>query len=140
MLRSTGQRRISGVSARPEDFSEVKRSRLREHAQAEEARQRAVGEVAGHRGRLEMVRLSDAGREALLELYAAGLAQAATDTVAGAGSRDDASVAIPGHEVVLRIRTTPGSDTVITSPSGRLRLVDRSLAVEPVVQAREGVS
>jgi uncharacterized protein (TIGR02677 family) len=140
MLRSTGQRRISGASARPENFTEVKARRLHEHALAEQARQRAVAEVAGHRGRLERVRLSDAGREALLELYAAALAQATTDPNAGAGSRDDTSVAIPGHDVVLRIRTTPGSGTVITSPSGRLRLVDRSLAVEPVMQAREGVS
>jgi hypothetical protein len=139
MLRSTGQRRIIGRSGRPEDFSEVKARRLAEHARAEEARRRAVAEVAGQRGRLERVRLSDAGREALLDLYAAGLALVATDPSASAGSRDDVIVQVPGHDVVLRIRSTPGSGTTVASPSGRLVLVDRTLAVEPASLGPGGV-
>jgi uncharacterized protein (TIGR02677 family) len=132
MLRSTGQRRIAGASGRAEDFTAVKVRRLEEHARAEAARQRAVAEIAGQRGRLQRMRLSDAGREALMELYAAGLALVATDPTAGAGTRDDVAVPIPGHDVVLRIISTPGSGTTVASPSGRLRLVDRSLAVEVV--------
>jgi uncharacterized protein (TIGR02677 family) len=132
MLRSTGQRRIAGASGRPEDFSHVKARRLEEHARAETARQRAVAEIAGQRGRLDRIRLSDAGREALMELYAAGLALVATDPTGSAGSRDDVTVPIPGHDVVLRIVTTPGTGTVVASPSGRLRLVARSLSVEAV--------
>lgn len=132
MLRSTGQRRIAGASGRAEDFTDVKTRRLEEHARAEAARRRAVAEIAGQRGRLERMRLSDAGREALMELYAAGLALAATDPAAAAGRRHDVAVPIPGHDVVLRIIATPGRGTTVASPSGRLRLVDRSLAVEAV--------
>lgn len=131
MLRSTGQRRIAGVSGRAEDFTLVKARRLEEHARAEAARRRAVAEITRHRGRLERVRLSDAGREALLQLYAAGLTLAATEAGASAGSRDSVIVPIPGHDLVLQIVATPGTGTTVTSPSGRLRLVDRSLAVEP---------
>ena len=131
MLRSTGQRRIAGSSGRPEDFTEAKARRLQEHARADAARRRAVGEIASQRGRLERVRLSDAGREALMELYAAGLALMATGPAASAGFRDDVAVPVPGHDVVLRISATPGVSTTVASPSGRLRLVDRSLAVEP---------
>ncbi|MDN5794873.1 MAG: DUF2397 domain-containing protein [Intrasporangium sp.] len=80
MLRETGQRRIAGRSGRAEDFTEAKQRRLAEHARREEARRRAeharreearrraVAEIARHRGRLERVRLSDAAREALLDL------------------------------------------------------------------------
>ncbi|AXG13059.1 TIGR02677 family protein [Intrasporangium calvum] len=130
MLRSTGQRRSAGASGRPEDFSQTKARRLEEHARADAARRRAVAEVAGHRGRLDRVRLSDAGREALMELYAAGLALAGSDDTGSAGSRTGAAVPIPGHDAVLLITSTPGAGTVVVSPSGRLRLVDRSLAVE----------
>lgn len=125
MLRETGQRRVVGRSGRAEDFSEAKQRRLAEHARRDEARRRAIGEIATHRGRLERVRLSDAGREALLELYAAGLALAGT-----AGSRGGSvSVAVPGHDALLKISLAGGRSTVIVSPSGRLELVGRSLEV-----------
>ena len=136
MLRSTGQRRIAGASGRAEDFTAVKARRLEEHARAEADRRRALAEVTGHRGRLDRVRLSDAGREALMQLYAAGLALAATDPGAASGSRDSVSVPIPGHDLVLQIVAMPGSGTTVTSPSGKLRLVDRSLAVEPAASTR----
>jgi uncharacterized protein (TIGR02677 family) len=139
MLRSTGQRRIAGRSGRPEDFTEVKARRLAEHARAEEARRHALAEVAGQRGHLDRVRLSDAGREAFLELYATGLALVATDPSAPAGSRDDVVVQVPGHDVVLRVRSTPGRGTTVSSPSGRLVLVDRTVAVEPASLGRPGI-
>lgn len=130
MLRETGQRRVGGRTGQTEDFTVAKRRRLAEHARAERARQRAIAEIASQRGRLERVRLSDAGREALLELYAAGLAIAAT---APPGRGGDASgavrVPIPGHDMVLQLVDSPGAGTTIVSPSGRLRLVDRALEV-----------
>ncbi len=135
MLRETGQRRVVGRSGRAEDFSEAKQRRLAEHARREEARRRAVAEVAQHRGRLERVRLSDAGREALLDLYAAGLALAGTS-----GSRDGVvSVAVPGHDVVLAISLDDDVSTTVVSPSGRLELVGRSLAVVEASRATERV-
>ncbi len=152
MLRETGQRRVGGRTGQAEDFTEAKQKRLAEHARTEQARRAAIAEIASQRGRLERVRLSDAAREALLELYAAGLALAATAPAVGGGggSGGVVRVPIPGHDVVLEVLASPGSGTTVVSPSGRLRLVDRSLAVVSVAdhsgqvtggfRSQEGVS
>ncbi|HET7398969.1 MAG TPA: TIGR02677 family protein [Intrasporangium sp.] len=146
-LRQSGERRVAGRSGRAEDFTAAKRARLAEHARAEEARRAALAELAAHRGPIGRLRVSDAAREALLQLYAAGLALrgAATAETAGpggpggpggphapGGSPFAARVALPGHECALQIEDTPGEGSVILSPSGRLRLVGRTLAVVPL--------
>lgn len=136
MLRETGQRRIAGRSGQVEDFTLAKQKRLAEHARTEEARRRAVAEVAAQRGRLDRVRLSDAGREALLELYAAGLARAATAPTDEDAHGATIRIPIPGHDVALELRGSPGAGTTVVSPSGRLRLIDRSLAVVAVGDRR----
>lgn len=125
MLRSTGQRRIAGRSGQAEDFTVAKSRRLAEHAQAEAERRSAIAEIAAHQGRLERVRLSDAGREMLLELYAAGLALSARAPSEGTA----VGIAVPGHDATLEVLETPGTGTTVVSPAGRLRLVDRTLAV-----------
>ena len=95
------------------------------------ARRRAVARsranVAGSSGSGS----SDAGREALLELYAAGSPHG-HGPAASAGFRDDVAVPVPGHEVVLRVSAdTRGRAPRSPARPGGCALVDRTLAVEP---------
>lgn len=125
MLRRQGERKVAGRSGRREDFSDVKAARVAERERAERRHRAALGEVARHVGDLDGVRLSDDGRTVLLELYAQLLA-------GGPGP-----VELPGMAVRLRLRSTPGRSSTITSPAGKLRLVDRTLAVEAVSTRNE---
>lgn len=134
MLRTRGARHVIGSSARREDFSQAKTARLAEREAAERARQVAVAELTAHAGMLDRVRLSDAAREILLELYAAALASE--------GSGEEPSSAIPGAAAQVVVHATPGRGTVVASPAGRLTLVGRSLEVrhEQVAREVEGVT
>jgi uncharacterized protein (TIGR02677 family) len=125
MLRVQGERRVAGRSGRREDFAAVKAARLAEREAAESRRRRALEEIAAHHGRLDDIRLSDAARTALLGLYARALSDAA-----------DLGRVVAMSEVgrQLRVADTPGRTSVITSPSGRLRLVGRTLVVEALGQ------
>jgi uncharacterized protein (TIGR02677 family) len=123
MLRKQGQRKVAGGTGRREDFAATKSARLAERERAERRRRDALAELAGHSGDLDRVRLSDEAREVLLDLYARSLVD---------GDRADRSVELTDAGVLLRVKATPGRDSVITSPTGRMRLVGRTLAIEPV--------
>jgi hypothetical protein len=86
-----------------------------------------------HAGRLGTVRLSDDARGALLDLYARALVGHGRPL----GPATSAEVEVDG-EVPLRVavRRTPGVSTVITSPAGRLELVDLSVAIEDLAERR----
>lgn len=86
-------------------------------------RTEGLAELAAHSGDLDRVRLSDEARHVLLDLYARSLVD---------GDRADRAVMLTGTGVLLHVRSTPGRDSVITSPSGRMSLVGRTLAIEPV--------
>ena len=124
MLRRQGTRKVAGRTGRREDFAAVKAARLAERDRAEAGRLAAFAEITRQSGRLDHVRLSDGARDALLDLYAACLGDRAADT--GAGEHE---VEIPGVGASLVVAATPGRGTTITSPSGRLRLVDRTLHI-----------
>jgi hypothetical protein len=102
---------------------EAKTARLAERERAERCRSQALAELAAHSGDLHRVRLSDEARHVLLDLYARSLVD---------GDRADRTVMLTGTAVLLHVRTTPGRDSVITSPTGRMSLVGRTLAIEPV--------
>ena len=125
MLRRSGKRQVGGRSARSEDFTQAKAARVAEREAVERRRADALAELARHRGELERLKVSDEARDELLSLYAVCLSQVS-------GHLDDVEpqVEIPLHHVVLVVASTPGRGTTIVSPSGRLRLVDRSLRIE----------
>ncbi|MEO5744842.1 MAG: DUF2397 family protein, partial [Terracoccus sp.] len=123
MLRKQGQRKVSGGTGRREDFSATKYARLAERERAERRRRDALAELSSHVGDLDRVRLSDEARQVLLDLYARTLSD---------GDRLDRSVQLPDTGVLLRVKATPGHDSVITSPTGRMSLVGRTLAIERV--------
>ena len=85
-----------------------------------------MAELAEHSGDLDRVRLSDEARHVLLDLYARSLVD---------GDRTDRWVKLTGTGVLLHVRATPGRDSVITSPTGRMTLVARTLAIEPVQES-----
>jgi uncharacterized protein (TIGR02677 family) len=123
MLRRQGQRKVAGGTGRREDFTATKSARLAEREGAERRRSEALAELAGHSGDLDRVRLSDEARHVLLDLYARAMVD---------GDRADRWVKLTGTGVLLHVRATPGRDSVITSPTGRMSLVGLTLAIEPV--------
>ena len=100
MLRAQGQRAVVGRAAQREDFSGAKAARLAERARAERIRAAALAE--------------------LVALYAAALA---------AGVDGEAAVTVPGAAARILVHPTPGRGTTITSPSGRLALIGRTLDI-----------
>ncbi len=120
MLRAQGQRAVVGRSPAREDFSAAKAARLAERDRLERARAAAVAELMTYSGRLGRARLSDDAREMLMELYAAALA---------AGIDGEAAVGVPGAASRIVVVPTPGSGTIISSPSGRLSLVGRTIEI-----------
>ncbi len=129
-LRRYGARTIRGRAGRCDDYSAAKAARLVEREAAERRRRAALAEIGRHVGRLGAVRLSDDARGALLDLYARALVGRGRPLGAG----DRAEVMAEGWRLV--VRRTPGASTVISSPAGRLELVDLSLFVEDA-QERE---
>jgi uncharacterized protein (TIGR02677 family) len=123
MLRKQGQRKVTGGTGRREDFAATKAARVAEREHAELRRREAMAELAAHSGDLDRVRLSDEARRVLLDLYARSLVD---------GHRVERCVELADTRVLLRVRESPGRDSVITSPTGRMCLVGRSLAIEPV--------
>lgn len=130
-LRRHGTRTIRGRAGRREDYSAAKAARLADRERSERRRAAALAEIAGHRGRLNAVRLSDEARAALLELYARALVGRGRPL--GGGDQADAEVPAAGWRLV--VRRTPGAGTVVTSPAGRLELVDLTLAVEATLDS-----
>ena len=124
MLRRHGARKIAGRSGQRVDFALAKAARVAERAAAELIRGRALAEIASHLGDLEQVRFSDEARSVLLDLYARCLS---------AGGHHP--VELNGTGTRLRVRSTPGRGSTVRSPSGRMQLVDRTLLIEPCVDA-----
>jgi uncharacterized protein (TIGR02677 family) len=116
MLRVSGERKVTGSTARREDFADVKARRVAEREEAEQARQTALSELLALRG-AEQLSMSDPARVELLELYARALTGGAHEAETVAGST----------RLQLTVRRTPGVSTHVVSPSGELRLVDLSL-------------
>jgi uncharacterized protein (TIGR02677 family) len=125
-LRRHGARTIRGRAGRRDDYSAAKAARLADRERAERRRAEALAEIAGHSGRLGTVRLSDDARGVLLDLYARALVGRGRPL----GPGDAADADVPGGDWRLAVRRTPGSGTVISSPAGRLELVDLTLSVE----------
>ena len=121
MLRTSGERKAGGGTARREDFAQSKARRLAEREQAEQDRQSALTELitCAH---AENLVVSDAARAALLELYARALSGAGGALHAGRMARSAA--ALPEGRLTLTIARTPGRSTTVTSPAGRLVLED----------------
>lgn len=127
MLRTSGERRATGATARREDFGPVKAQRLHERSAAEAERAAALAELKTlSGGPLVEVQVSDAARVHLLELHARALASAGGPLTGEAV----ATASLPnGAALSLRVRPTPGSSSVLHSPSGSLRLHDLTLEI-----------
>jgi uncharacterized protein (TIGR02677 family) len=123
-LRRHGARTIRGRAGRREDFSAAKAARVAEREAAEGRRHAALAEIARSVGRPGAIRLSDDARSVLLELYARALVGRGRPL----GPQDRAEAESAGWRLV--VRPTPGASTVISSPAGRLELVDLSLGIE----------
>ncbi|WP_169744220.1 TIGR02677 family protein [Knoellia aerolata] len=131
MLRRSGLRSVHGRPSRTVDYSAAKAARVSERAESERGRAAALAELASLRGRIDGVRLSEAARTELLEVYAACLAQ-------GGGSpsaQGPLTAPIPHSDHELVIEDAPGERSVLHGPSGRLEFVDRALSVRRVGEA-----
>jgi uncharacterized protein (TIGR02677 family) len=131
-LRRYGARTVRGRAGRREDFGQAKAARLAERERLEARRAAAMVEIGRHAGRLGTVRLSDEARVELLGLYALALSgrgrpmtESARADVVGAGWR-------------LVVTRTAGARTVISSPAGRLELVDLALSIADVEREATG--
>lgn len=124
-LRRYGHRTAKGRSGRREDFTAARNARVAEREAAERRRREAVDELARQHGRLDRARLSDDARGVLLELYSRAL----TGHGRPLGDGDEAEATTGG--LLVTVVRTPGRSTIVTSPAGRLELVDISVAVEP---------
>lgn len=119
-LRKHGDRTVRGRAGKPPDYSAVKRRRLDEREAAERRRRAALAELE----RWEGGEISDDARAALLSLYGNALLAAGGPLAAGAETSARAETGLR-----LVVRRTPGKHTVVTSPQGRLELVDLDLEI-----------
>jgi uncharacterized protein (TIGR02677 family) len=144
MLRRSGARSVVGRPSRTVDYSAAKAARLAERDASEQRRTAALAELAGHRGRMDHVRLSEDARNELLEVYAVCLAQASGAPVHGAPGQGAPELsgqlraAIPHTDCELVIEDAPGESCVIQGSSGRLEFVGRTLSVQAVAAAGSG--
>ncbi len=132
-LRQYGHRVIKGRTGRRADFSTAKQARVAEREAAERHRREALAELARHAGALGTVRLSDAARGVLLDLYSRAL------TGHGRPLADGTEAATLVEGLRLTARRTPGRSTVVVSPAGRMELVDLMLTIS-AVREREQAS
>jgi uncharacterized protein (TIGR02677 family) len=133
-LRQYGHRVVKGRTGSRADFSAAKRARVSEREAAERRRRDAVAELTRYSGRLGTIRLSDQARIALLELYGRVLAGH------GGPLTGDAEAAAWINGLQVTVRRSPGQSTVITSPAGRMELVDLSIAVMSAAEAGDRVA
>ncbi len=126
-LRRSGTRSIRGRSGKRDDYAGAKAARVAEREAAEGRRAAALEEISARAGRLGTLRLSDDARAVLLDLYARALVGRGRPL--GAGDSAEVEVEAGAVELRLSVRRTPGAGTVITSPAGRLELVDLTLEV-----------
>jgi uncharacterized protein (TIGR02677 family) len=135
-LRRHGSRAVRGRTGRRDDYGAAKAARLAERDAAERRRAAALTEIAAHAGRLGTVRLSDDARAALLDLYSRALT--GWGRPLGASDWAEAGAAAGAVAISLAVRRTPGADTIVSSPAGRLELVDLTLTVSD--RAEPGLS
>jgi uncharacterized protein (TIGR02677 family) len=127
-LRRYGDRRSGGRSGARVDYSEAKRSRIADRCRAHERQQEALRELARHCGTLEAVHLSDAARQALLDLYSRALSGHGRPLTGGAVARHAAPV--DAQRIVLSVTEAPGETTVVTSPQGKLSFTGLRLQLD----------
>lgn len=131
-LREYGERSTRGRSGKREDFGASRQRRLEERQQVERARDAALDELRELPERpLAEVRVTDAARAALLDLYAQALAAAGGPLERGAGFAR-ASVG----DLALVVRRAVGVTTTVRSPSGTLQMIDLELTLEQAAQRR----
>jgi uncharacterized protein (TIGR02677 family) len=127
-LREYGDRAARGRSGRREDFAVARQRRLAERQQVEREREAALDELLALAGGSHTdIRVSDAARTVLLDLYAQALSSAGGPLEYG-----DGAARAPATDLVLVVRRTIGVTTTVISPSGRLSMVDVELSIEPV--------
>lgn len=127
-LRKYGERRAAGRTGARVDFTAAKAARLEERREAQARRTAALREIAEHTGPLGEVRLSEDGRTTLLDLYTRALAGHARPLGEGDTAMVTARMDEDDTELDLLVRRTPGRDTLVVSPHGRL--VMRNLTLE----------
>jgi uncharacterized protein (TIGR02677 family) len=132
-LRKYGERRAVGRTGAREDFTAAKAARIAERQKAQERRAAALREIAEHSGPLGEVRLSEDGRATLLDLYTKAVAALARPIGEDEPARVAARVDEDGLELHLAVHRTPGQQTVVVSPHGRLAM--RDLTLEVVTEA-----
>jgi uncharacterized protein (TIGR02677 family) len=127
-LREAGERKVAGRSGRKVDYSQAKAAAVASREAAERRRRRALDEISSQPGPRPHRRLSDDARAVLLELYARTL------TTHGRALRDGETARLDTRDdgLVLAVRRTPGSATVLQSPAGRLELADLTVDVQCV--------
>lgn len=135
-LRIHGDRKAGGRTGARADYSAAKRARLAERERVQQQRAAALRELADHPGHLADVHVSDAGRAALLDLYAQALSRfgrpLTDDAVAVADTPvDDAS------RLRISVRAAVGETVRVTSPQGRLTLADLAVELRVVSGAAE---
>jgi len=121
-LRNHGDRTVRGRSSKPPDYSVAKRHRMEEREAVERRRRAALAELERWKGG----RISDDARTALLDLYGTALLSAGGPLADGAETSARAETGLR-----LVVRRMPGKHTIVTSPQGRLELVDLSLEIVP---------
>lgn len=133
-LRIYGDRKAGGRAGARADYSAAKAARLAERDQEQRAREVALRELAAHSGRLRDIRLSDAARVALLDLYA----QAMTRFGRPLGPDEQAlgATRVDGERLVLAVHSVPGESVQVTSSAGRLTLRDIVIELDPVAADR----
>lgn len=121
-LRNHGDRTARGRVGKPPDYSAAKRHRIEEREAVERRRRAALAELEQWEGG----RISDDARAALLDLYGNALLAAGGPLANGGETSVRAETGLR-----LLVRRAPGKHTVVTSPQGRLELVDLDLEILP---------
>lgn len=125
-LRVHGERKAGGRTGARVDYSAAKRARLAEREREQRRRIASLRELASHLGPVHDVRLSDAGRVALLDLYSQALARHGRPLTAGSLAWSE--VRLDTMALRLELRAAQGAAVSIRSPAGTLTL--RDLAVD----------
>jgi hypothetical protein len=128
-LRQSGERKVAGASGRRADFSAAKHARLLDRAHLETRRRAAFAEITAYAGEPAHLRLSDEARTALLEIYARALTGAGGRAMGSAGVAEASVAAGDAPAFRLSLRPSPGRSTTVSSPAGRLELVDLTIGV-----------
>jgi uncharacterized protein (TIGR02677 family) len=142
-LRQSGERKVAGRSGQRVDFTAAKQARLADRERIETRRRAAFAEITAYAGEPAHLRVSDEARVALLEVYARALTGTSAPAPESAAVAEATVAAGVAPAFRLSVRSTPGRSTLVTSPAGRLELVDITLGIQvaaDVMSRREGVA